>query len=386
MIYKANQETIDTYFSNKESISNTLLKSFVNGYNYYLLTKREMEEGRISSKYYDEPKDHFLIGSAVDMKLTHEDSDFNKNYYISTLSEKPSDTEISIIKHVYDNRIRQIPLGQGITPVTMGNLLDHVQLLEIAFQFHNYQPRYGFDAKKKAFDNIKITTYWNELLASANRQILTLEDMILINSLVNFFKMSSFTSFLFNQFRNDIDIFYQVPVYISRYKILIDIVVVDHLSKNIILYDIKTMQDDVLSFPNDVKKRRYDIQAGFYYHVSCMNNSLKETLKCNYNLTTSLKTAINNYNIDDFRFVVASKSFPNSKPVIYSIGKEKLNEFIEGRQLSYTHSIDVSGNIIDKIIPKTVGIKELINLLLQSVDVNYDYRYGNDGIIKLFEN
>ena len=385
MIYKASQETVDKYFQNTGYLSSTLLKSFIKGYDYYLATKREMEEEGSSDKYFDEPKDHFIIGSALDMSLTHVESDFTSNYYISTLSEKPSETEISIIKYVYDKRITQIPLGEGITPVTMGNFLDHTNLLTEAFDYHKYQPRYGFDAKKKAFDNTKVSTYWNELLLSANRQIITLEDLVLINALKGAFLNSSTTSYIFRDSDN-IDIFYQVPVYVRinnvRCKILIDMVVVDYERRIITLYDIKTMNDGVMLFPNDFRKRRYDIQAGFYHYVSTFNNSLILSLRVNYTSDTRKREILDFCMIDDFKFIVGSKSFPNSTPVVYSVGMEKLNEIINGKKKSYSTCVTIGGDLVSKVYPEVLGIKDLVVKLQYSIDQGYDYRC-EDGVINL---
>lgn len=388
MIYKASQNTVNTYFSRHGFISNSLLKSFINGYDYYLSTKRKMEEQDIPDKYYDEPKDHFLIGSALDVKMTHVESDFDAMYYISRLSEKPSDTEISILKYVYDERIKQIPMGEGITAVSMGNFLDHTSLMEQAFAYHNYQSRWGFTAKKNAFDNVKISTYWNEMFASSGRQILTLENMVLINSMAERLKDCSFTSYLFDPNNSNIDIFCQVPIYRTingiNYKILIDMVVVDYHHRTIKLYDLKTMQDGVILFPYDYRKRRYDIQGGFYYFVSSYDGQLKDYLVSNYNLTAGKRQIINASNIADFCFLVVSKSFPSSYPLIYSMGMEKINEALEGRKLIYTHGVDTNGSIVDKTIPAVPGIKQLIAELNDSINYGYDSRH-NGGVIYMSE-
>ena len=61
-----------------------------------LLGPKKFVERRDSSLYFEE-KESLIIGSAVDCLLTQSE-EFEKDYYISSLEEKPSDIIKSILK------------------------------------------------------------------------------------------------------------------------------------------------------------------------------------------------------------------------------------------------------------------------------------------------
>lgn len=422
MIYKAIEQKLREYW-NDNGISQSKIKLYLQGYDYYLENINKLP---LSDKYFDEPKIHFIIGSAVDMALTSEAEVFNNSYYFSALTKKPSDTEISIIKYVYDKVVAKIiaefqatqpiekveddtnceedeitavinsvteiveeeifpeTVSEIVPPTTLGNLLDHKDLLTESIEFHKYRgdSNWGMDAKIKAFDTPLTVRYWQELNGSAGRQILSLEDKSLIEKIVNKFQTSSSTGILFgNNTPNDYDIIYQVPIYLSinniRIKGLIDIVAVDHTNKRIYLYDIKTMADSVIQFPYDYRKRNYGLQAAFYYYLATKVNT--SSWLANY-LPSNKLLNIDSYTINEFRFAVVSKLFPDSNPCVFEVSKVDLLRTIAGKNTSYSVSTDDSGVLYEHKYPSVPSIEQLIFNLNSAIKNNKDPRLASNVV------
>ena len=90
------QIEIDKYFES-EALSQSVLKTLLGGLDTFLSNQEEEQE-----LYYKE-KGHFVIGSAVDCILTGQEGEFDKQYYVSQIEKKPSETEMSIIKMTFDD-------------------------------------------------------------------------------------------------------------------------------------------------------------------------------------------------------------------------------------------------------------------------------------------
>lgn len=336
MIYRTQREKINAYFDNVDAISQSQLKLFLGGIDKYLA---EQEAAR-KNEYYDEPADHFIIGSAVDCKLTEGEDAFKEQYHISTLDKKPSDKVISILRNAFDTVTQGL---EEVTPVTVNNVTMYTDQVIAACEYENYQPRYGVDAKLNALAREGAAEYWNELIASANKQILTLENMALINRVVDSIKFAPEFAFLFNEALHvaddapNIDIFFQVPIYTQlngiQVKALLDIVIVDHDRETIKVVDLKTMGDTVINFARQTRKRRYDIQIAFY-------NDLVEALRARGDLAVFLMNLygvdgdrigrVDSYHLDYPEFIVQSTKYANI-PVTFQAHSSLLTMGRDGR-------------------------------------------------------
>lgn len=369
MIYCSTKETIDEYYQ-KEAISQSMLKLYLKGWDYFQQGRNSIYSDIKSDKYFDEPKDHFIIGSAIDCKFTRP-NDFSSEYYISTITDKPSVTEISIIKHVFDN-LKESLLASGMTNDQLEsfspfNLDNYTDLLENAFNYHNYQPKWGISAKLKNFISDTTMSYWNELWSAKNRQILTLDNLILINAIAS--KLGEM------KFLHDdrYDVFFQVPVYTVlndvRVKALIDMIVFDKESNYFYLYDLKTMNDANTSFPSEFYKRRYDIQAGFYYLVSNSSYHLCQILNRLFGVTINSDNSLIH---SSFNFIVASKTFPQSEPLVYTVKSSKLNEIIDGKNKYSVIGYDHNSTYVSHEVKEKIGIRKYISRLYASIFAGYD--------------
>ena len=83
------QAEIDAYFESS-ALSQSSLKLLLKGYHAFV-------ENRDSDEDEKGEKSHLIIGSAVDLLLTGEEGEFQKQYYVSTLEKKPSSTEKSAL-------------------------------------------------------------------------------------------------------------------------------------------------------------------------------------------------------------------------------------------------------------------------------------------------
>ena len=81
MIHRSNRETEQAY-RESPSISQSGLKLLMSGVGVYNNSEPE-------DKYYSE-KEHFIIGNGVDNMITMGKEVFQKEYYVSTLENKPS--------------------------------------------------------------------------------------------------------------------------------------------------------------------------------------------------------------------------------------------------------------------------------------------------------
>lgn len=371
MIYRATKEQIETYFAT-DAISQSQLKLYMKGYDEYQKSK---EEALTSEKYFDEPKEHFVIGHAVDMKLTGIPEDFASTYHISILTNKPSDTEISIIMYVFD-KLNQQEFSFG----NYGTLMDHKVYLGEAFEYHNYQARWGLDAKLNAFNKDVMTMYWYELCKSAGKQILTMEQLALINALVYNFKNAEATRHLFDE-DNNLDIIYQLPLYarFGDYNIkgLVDIVVINHENKTIFFYDIKTMADSVLNFPLDYKKRKYGFQGAYYYNL---RNSISiYSLFNNINYPNAYMID-DEYQFIDFNFAVASKSFPSTPAVVFNMGIAELVNIVQGKPVTYITSTDNIGGFYQTEQRAVLSISDWLYNFDCSVKFGFENRVSSYGV------
>jgi len=281
--------------------------------------------------FYEEKK-HFVIGSAVDCLLTTP-TEFDDKYHISDLEKKPSDVEMSIINQVFSELI------------DIGTLRDYPELLENAIIQHDW---YGGKPGEKRIQGLleRGEDYFQDLKASVGKQVLSVEEKTLIDSIVMSLKTNDKTAHYFQEIQG-LHKYYQLPIYFIceevECKALLDLVIFNHNHKTIQPIDIKTLGDYTINFPKSVRQRRYDIQAAFY--------------------TEALKVRYPGYIVLPFKFIVESTLQPGI-PLVYNcntsllrMGKYGRKEIIqEGRIESSTHPCIISR------IPEIKGFMQLIEL------------------------
>jgi hypothetical protein len=217
------------------------------------------------------------LGDAVDVLLTTPDDFYNK-FIVST-----------IVK----------PTGQ------MGDYVDYLFkfLQEDDCELRAYEA-VGF--KRDTLDKVKerfkteAQDYFNFLVESKNKSVISFEEYTKAQNISNSFKNGKYTSFLFEetlgierhwQYEFDLDI----PFIGYRCKGKLDNVDINHEEKTIKIRDIKTTGVSILGFSQEVFQWRYDIQAVIYILAL-------EKLFPEYIIT--------------MEYVVESTNYPNI-PVIY---------------------------------------------------------------------
>lgn len=313
-IFDKNRE----YFQNP-SLSQSQLKALMTGLGTYKTKDPDCEDD-----------EHFILGSAVDCLLLTPTL-FDKEYYISPFENKPSDKVMSILRNVYVKKVNE-------------NLADNRHLIWEACNVKEYYPNRAkslLDDKRPDDIIKKGLYYWNDLIKSNNRTIISSKELEIINSCTNSLLTNTFTSKYFEESDNTHHIA-QLPVYFSYKEIdckaLIDLIIIDHSLKTIQPIDIKTIGESTKAFPKNVKRFRYDIQAAWY------TIALKSLEKVKIGL---IDIDISDYKILPFKFIVESTQI-QGYPLVYTLSDRDLQIAISGveyKQKVYNLDSGVKGPI-----------------------------------------
>jgi hypothetical protein len=187
------------------------------------------------------------LGSAVDCLLTTPDK-FYELFIVSTITK---------------------PTGQ------MGDYIDYLVKFseeenceQLAYEAAGFK-RDSLDKVKERFTN-EGKEYYDFLLDSKEKAVLSFEDYTKAQNIAVSFKTGKYTEHLFTE-QLGIERHYQypfelyVPLIDRTVKGMIDILDIDHERKHIVITDVKTTSKSVLSFGKEVFEWRYDIQAFIYY-------------------------------------------------------------------------------------------------------------------------
>ena len=262
-----------------------------------------------------EEKKHFIIGSAVDTYLTSV-VDFNEKYYISHLTEKPSDVVKSILYEVYSKAKDKIAEDDSYK-----NLEFLKQEIMDSCESHGYYKNLKPETRiNKILD---FNDYWKEIISSDNKTIITQEEAEIVSNIVRKVATNQFTSKYFKDSDENITVLKQLPIEFEvkevECKALLDIVYIDHNNKTITPIDLKTIGESVKNFPESLRKRRYDIQLSWYVEALSQwkeNNEFKD------------------YRISDFKFIVVSTT-EDEEPVVFTCDESLLYIGKFGREVLY---------------------------------------------------
>lgn len=362
------QKEIDAYFASP-ALSQSAAKKLLSGIGAYLAAKKDEK-----TLYYEE-KDSLIIGSGVDVILTGEPGEFEKQFYISDLTKKPSDVEMSIINRVFDTAL-QFTGEHGI-----GQLSVYRKLIDNAVIAEGW---YGGKPGETRIATLieKCSPYFEDLKKSIGKTVLTFEQNKLIQDIVFSLRTNPVTTELFDRQKQakmiTTDVYLQLPIYFTyrgvACKALLDMLVVVKVpTTGAILsvkpYDLKTMNGSTLGFISNLKKWGYHIQAAWY----------KEAL---VSKDTSFKT-FDEAVIDNFRFIVESNTNPG-QPLIYQVDKEIMTIGKYGKKDVY---VQTPNHEFKTLVQKgTKGFDSLIDIYL------YQEEYGwkeeeiitrNNGVLQL---
>lgn len=263
MIIRHSKEQVSEYYT-KPGLNQSALKILINeGIQKFLEDYQDIKDEDL---YYSE-KDYFIRGQSVDTYFSHGEEVFESTYYVSRLVKKPSDTIMSIVRQIFDTAKQQFTTLNPDS-IFRGDIDEEVldPIIIEAIEAHAYQSNWKLDTKiNKIRSEGKL--YWEELISSDGMQILSEEESTLIYSIIKSLKEHPNTKDLFVD-NEDEDVIYQLPLYFTYEgvdcKSLLDLVRVNHKTKIIKPWDIKTLYDYIVNIHRSIRSRRYDFQGAYY--------------------------------------------------------------------------------------------------------------------------
>lgn len=283
-----------TKYRESPAVNQSLIKSLLSGIGTFKKKEKDL---------FAEEDEHFILGSASDtMLLTPEV--FNQIFYISELENKPSDTIMSIIRDVYDKK------SEGFTNIESTKRL----IWEAANSRSYFANRINNDIDKDTRIPSIIKDgkdYWEELIKSNKRTILSNAELGIVNAVVDSFKHHPHTA---DYFDDKLSTHAQVAIYFKYKdldcKALLDYIIFDHEQKTIQPIEIKTMGGSTKTFPISAKRFRYDIQIAWYDLALRSVDKLK--------INDLYEIDIKDYIILPFKFLVESTDMPGVCPLVYT--------------------------------------------------------------------
>lgn len=273
------------YFEN-DSISYSLLRNLSIGPAYAKKVQEE-EQG---------DKEHFIIGSCVDILLTEPDK-FWEMFYLE-----------------YQEKCEKVPTGQMKDFIDKNfeysKIMDDIEAEKKAYEDAGF--------KRKTFDSV-IEEFVNEWLKYDNwlhekeeytrnnskKQLISNSQYQTALSIVESLKTNKFTRKYFTpDFNKNIELKFQLEIYWEfkgqKCKSKLDLVLIDHDSKEIHPIDIKTSGKSTFSFNLSSLQWRYDLQASFYSTALywLINHSNDEYW-----------SKFKDYSIKPFKFIVESSNY-----------------------------------------------------------------------------
>lgn len=354
MIVRHTTEQVSDYYE-KAGLNQSSLKVILeDGMQEFLVKAQELAK---VEELYGEKK-HFIIGSGVDCKITHGEDIFEKQYHISRLIKKPGETALAILKLAYDKAKAFFPLGIDIS-LTAYKSEVYEAANELEYYMNRKKDNWEDDTRINELLKQNGQEYWADLYMAGDKQVLSDDEANTVEVVSTSLLTHPHTAHLFNDDGGK-DIIYQFVIdFIIKNvhcKGMIDEIIIDHVNKRIMPVDIKTTAWNVLTFPQAIKKRRYDLQASFYLE------GLKQNIK---KLGELIKKDLTGYTVSKFAFVVESTKttgtpmiFVMDEQVIYRGQHGSPEEGIKGWQQGIDEFIiwADAGWDINKVYEKTNGV------------------------------
>lgn len=265
---------------------------------------------------YDEDstrKGHFIIGDAVECLLFYPE-EFDSTFYVSEMKFSADSKLYLAIKAIHEGTdvIDQVLKLSDLSKAD----------IEEGYASVGYNQRI---TDKKAHAIKHGSAIFDALNELKGKVLVTKDEKETIDAIVNSIQTNKFiTRGLYPPKLDYIETIIQYPLQVMmsidevdlpfKAKCLLDQVVINHKSKQIRPWDLKTMEDPTYKFPFQAKKFRYDVQASFY--------------------TAILQQAYPLYEILPFRFLVESKKDPG-QPIIYDCTEKDLIVGRYGNTTSY---------------------------------------------------
>jgi hypothetical protein len=277
------------------SLSHSLLSAYARG-GHKALRETYYEKKKLSTTALS-------FGSLLDTIITSP-GEFDKLYLVSDL-EVPSEK----MKEVVDKLFTLYPAEPSLVTVSYEAILG---AFDESFN-NNWKP----DTKVKDVIE-KGNPYFKLLATKGDRTIVSKNDYLNALDCQEALCTNPYTCFIFANANPNVEVFYQLKFKISMdgedplawqkelmegntYRVMLDIVLVDHERKTITPIDLKTTSKDEESFDQSIVEYRYDLQASSYQDVLWSILQTDEYYK--------------NYELNPFYFVCVNRA--HKKPVLW---------------------------------------------------------------------
>ena len=294
------------------------------------------------------------FGSIVDTLLTEEDVFFDK--FVVSKCKYPSDKIKAIVLDLYDKYKRTKVFSRGDI-----SSLDKVPIASIIESCDKETYYVNFTDDRRASYIVKDgSQYYEELINSENKQVISSKDYNEGLATVRTLKSSKFFSDLFASkdylLSKGIEILYQTKFKLDgeyNVRCMFDIIKVDHVNRQITPIDLKTTGHTESDFRSSFYMWRYYLQSSLYSHI------LRESI---------IGTPYEGFEILPFRFLVINR---------YSLSPRM---FVDGLSINDNATYSNLGNTM-----KTW--RELYNEAKYAID-NNNFKYEKDvldsnGVVNL---
>lgn len=251
-----------------------------------------------------EDKEHFIIGTCVDILLTEPES-FDSKFAVDTLEEFTNFPTPQMKKYV------EVFIETGSSEKAYEAVgFKKSNILSVIDKYESEGKDYAeYLLKKKEFNE-----------KNKDKKILTQEDYLKCKAIADSLKGNKFTKKYFIESTKEIEVLNQFEHYWemlgTKFKCKLDKVIINHIDKTIQPIDIKTTGKHTSKFMESFINFRYDIQASIYYQGICDYIWKKsENLK--------------GYSILPFKFIVESTKYIGT-PLIYNVNPRIIDQAYEG--------------------------------------------------------
>lgn len=248
---------------------------------------------------YFEESEAMLIGSLVDDMFTYDLPELMEHYHVGNIENKPSDTMVSIIRKVFDNRIND----------DLSDCNNNQLILEAANQHNHGNGKYKDE--RIINDVLKAEGYWNDLLKIGTKTLVSVYEYNLACKINNSIREHEYTKEIFdNPHKFQVDLYFKTDEF--ECKALLDLLVYDAKRNAICPFDFKITGYNTL-FNIPFNKFKYGVQAEWYTNA----------IYANRDHIANLFGIPNTFTVDDFKFIVESYSNPGM-PLIYELKLETI--------------------------------------------------------------
>jgi len=280
----------------RDAVSQSALKALYKGVGFYQKEK----------KFYFKEKEHWVIGDAVDVKISRPE-DFDDEFYIGKIDKKPKGSGASIAKYVWDClgndaydvisnvyeyfeemvKIKKEPPLKNYSEEVMSNIKLLAEYFKEGFEMHEYGGEEWTLIRKITTVMKSVLPYWKVMVDAGGRQIISKDELKIVNRVVDKIKNTPMVAeFIYD---NRLTRQFQMELNWEKDGIpckgLIDIWVRNDTSAPItfscgivlqvgeqLVIDLKTTSRPAYRIEHSIREYRYDIQLAWYHEGLIQGN------------------------------------------------------------------------------------------------------------------